>query len=142
MKSSNILINNIKEFEGCKLTSYQDCAGVWTIGIGHISGVKMGQKKTMSQAESLLKGDLIYAEKYVNTIKEVDTQGKFDALVDFAFNLGIASLQNSTLLRKIKSKASLSDIQYEFKRWNKAGGKVQNGLVKRREWESIRWSQK
>lgn len=137
-----MLINKIKEFEGCTLTSYKDSVNVSTIGVGHTKGVKMGQVITMSQAMSFLKEDLSTVEKYVNTIKEVNTQGKFDALVDFTFNLGIKALQSSTLLRKIKIGATDKDIQAEFLRWNKAGGKVLNGLVKRRTWEASRWIQK
>jgi len=95
----------------------------------------------MAQAETLLRGDLLPLENFVNTIKEVNTQGKFDALVDFAFNLGFGALQNSTLLRKIKIDAPTKDIQTEFLRWNKAGGKILNGLVKRRTWEADRWTQ-
>ena len=93
----------IKEFEGCRLSAYTDSVGVPTIGVGHTKGVKMGQKISMEQAESFLREDLFSVEKYVNTIPEVNTQGKFDALVDFAFNLGIGALQRSTLLKKIKA---------------------------------------
>ena len=139
MKSSDILIKQIRNFEGCKLFSYRDSVGVPTIGVGHTKGVKMGQTITNEQAEVLLKGDLLPVEKYVNTIKNIDTQGKFDALVDFAFNLGLGALQSSTLLRKINADAPIKDIQAEFLRWNKAGGKVLNGLTKRRSWEAKRW---
>lgn len=141
MISSELLINKIKEFEGCKLFAYRDSVGIPTIGIGHTKGVKMGQSITMVQAETLLKGDLLPVENFVNTIKEVNTQGKFDALVDFCFNLGIGKLQSSTLLRKIKIDAPTKDIQTEFLRWNKAGGRILNGLVKRRTWEANRWAQ-
>ena len=142
MKSSQLLINKIKEFEGCVLTSYKDSVGIPTIGIGHTNGVKMGQSITSNQAEDLLRYDLLPVEKFINTIKEIDTQGKFDALVDFAFNLGIGALKSSTLLKKVKSNSPNKDIIAEFLRWNKAGGKVMKGLVKRRTWETNRWIQK
>lgn len=140
MRASNILINAIKSFEGYRPNSYQDSAGVWTIGYGHTQGVKKGQKITQAQAESLLRGDLLKAEKYVNELKLNLTQGQFDALVDFAYNLGTGNLGSSTLLEKIRMKASNEDIQAQFRRWVYAGGKVMPGLVKRREWEAQRWS--
>lgn len=140
MRASNILINAIKSFEGYRPNSYQDSAGVWTIGYGHTQGVKKGQKITQAQAESLLRGDLLKAEKYVNGLKLNLTQGQFDALVDFAYNLGTGNLSSSTLLEKIRMKASNEDIQAQFRRWVYAGGKVMPGLVKRREWEAQRWS--
>ena len=142
MKSSQLLINKIKEFEGCVLTSYKDSVGIPTIGIGHTNGVKMGQSITSKQAEDLLRYDLLPVENFINTIKEIDTQGKFDALVDFAFNLGIGALKSSTLLKKIKSNSPDKYIIAEFLKWNKAGGKVMKGLVKRRTWEANRWIQK
>lgn len=140
MRASNILINAIKSFEGYRPNSYQDSAGVWTIGYGHTQGVKKGQKITQAQAESLLRGDLLKAEKYVNGLKLNLTQGQFDALVDFAYNLGTGNLGSSTLLEKIRMKASNEDIQAQFRRWVYAGEKVMPGLVKRREWEAQRWS--
>lgn len=141
MEASNILIEKLKEFEGYRPTSYQDSAGVWTIGYGHTQGVKKGQKITKAQAESLLRGDLLKAEKYVNGLKLNLTQGQFDALVDFAYNLGTRNLGTSTLLGKIRMKASDEEIQAQFRRWVYAGGKVLPGLVKRREWEAQRWVQ-
>ena len=66
MKSSELLLNKIIDFEGCKLTAYKCPAGVWTIGVGHTKGVKQGQTITEKQAMSLLKGDLLPCETYVN----------------------------------------------------------------------------
>ena len=130
------------EFESLRLTSYKDSVGVWTTGVGHTNGVRQGQAITKEQAMTLLKGDLLPCENFVNSIKEIDTQGKFDALVDFAFNLGIEALRKSTLLKLILAKAEESDIKNQFLRWNKAGGRVLSGLVKRRNWEAMRYSQK
>lgn len=141
MKASEILIEKIKEFEGLRLNAYQDSAGVWTIGYGHTRGVKKGQKITEAEADSLLRGDLVTAEKYVNDLKLNLTQGQFDALVDFVFNLGAGNLAGSTLLTKIKVKAPTEDIQAQFRRWVYANGKKLAGLVKRREWEAQRWVQ-
>lgn len=142
MQASKKLISKIKEFEGFSNTAYRCPAGVWTCGFGHTKGVTTITKCTSQEAEKWLLEDLQAFEKYVNTIEEADTQGKFDALVDFAFNLGIDNLRNSTLLTKIRAKAPTSEIQREFKRWVYAGKKVLPGLVKRREWEAQRWTEK
>lgn len=141
MKASEILIQKIKEFEGLRLSSYKDSAGVWTIGYGHTYGVKQGQTITKAQADSLLRGDLMKAEKYVNDLRLELTQGQYDALVDFAYNIGPGRLGNSTLLEKIRAKAPTEEIQEQFRRWVYADGKKLAGLVKRREWEAQRWTQ-
>ena len=142
MKASDLLIQKMKDFEGVRLTSYKDSAGIWTIGVGHTRGVRQNQTITMAQCESLLKGDLLPCENFVNSIREVNTQGKFDALVDFAFNLGIGALKDSTLLKRIRNKESEVLIKNEFLKWVHANGRVENGLVKRRNWEAMRYSQK
>ena len=142
MEASDILIEKVKEFEGLRLTSYKDSAGVWTIGYGHTHGVKAGQSIiTEKQADSLLRGDLLTAENYVNGLKLNLTQGQFDALVDFCYNLGAGNLAGSTLLAKIRAKAPTEEIQAQFKRWVYAGKKKLAGLVKRREWEARRWTE-
>lgn len=141
MKASELLIEKIKEFEGYSNTAYRDSAGVWTCGYGHTSGVTATTTCLKSEAERWLKEDLAPVEAYVNTIEQVRTQGQYDALVDFAYNLGIGKLKSSTLLKKIKAGASTEEIQAEFRRWVYAGGKVLKGLVKRREWEAARWAE-
>lgn len=141
MRSSRTLIEAVKQFEGLRLTAYKDSAGVPTIGYGHTRGVRMGDRISMSQAERYLENDLRSAEYYVDKLGVAKTQGQFDALVDFVFNLGGSRLSSSTLLRKIRAKASVKDIQNEFRRWVYAGGKVLPGLVKRREWEAKRYAE-
>ena len=139
MKSSDLLLNKIIDFEGCKLTAYKCPAGVWTIGVGHTKGVKQGQKITEAQAISLLKGDLLPCEKYVNDLGVCKTQGQFDALVDFCFNLGTGALGRSTLLKFIRQGKAEQYIRGEFAKWVKSGGKTLAGLVKRRAWEADRY---
>lgn len=141
MKASEELIEKIKEFEGYSNTAYRCAAGVWTCGYGHTSGVTATTTCVKSEAERWLKEDLAPVEAYLNTISEVNTQGKFDALCSFIYNLGIGNLKQSTLLKKIKAGASTEDIQEQFRRWVYAGGKVLKGLVKRREWEAQRWAE-
>ena len=141
MEASDLLIKKITEFEGFSNTAYRCPAGKWTCGIGHTSGVTATTTCTRKEAEQWLKEDLAPVEAYVNTIEQVRTQGQFDALVDFAYNLGLGNLKSSTLLRKIKEGAPTGDIQEQFRRWVYAGGKKLKGLVRRREWEAQRWAE-
>ena len=141
MKASDELINKIKEFEGFSNTAYSDAVGVYTCGWGHVKGVTATTRCTRSEAEQWLREDLAPIEAYLNTIPEVDTQGKYDALCSFIFNLGMGNFKSSTLLKKIKAGAPTEEIQAEFKRWVYAKKKVLKGLVKRREWEARRWAQ-
>ena len=141
MKTSDELLNKIKEFEGFSNTAYTCAGGVVTIGYGHTKGVRINDRCTRNEAEQWLREDLAPIEAYLNTIPEVDTQGKYDALCSFIFNLGMGNFKSSTLLKKIKAGAPTEDIQAEFKRWVYAKKKVLKGLVKRREWEARRWAQ-
>lgn len=141
MKASDLLISKIKEFEGFSSTAYSDCAGTLTCGYGTTKGITPTTRCTRSEAEQWLLRDIAPIEAYLNTIPEVNTQGKFDALCSFIYNLGIGNFKSSTLLRKIKEGASVEEIQAQFRRWVYAGGKKLAGLVKRREWEAQRWVQ-
>lgn len=121
-----------KRFEGCRLVAYQDTRGVWTIGYGHTSGVHAGMTCTQAQAEQWLLEDIQYA---VNAVKHYVTvaltQGEFDALVDFVFNVGVRAFAGSTLLRKLNA-GDYAGAAHEFKRWDMAGGKHVAGLLRRR----------
>lgn len=138
---SDKAIDAIKDFEGFRSYAYRDSAGVPTIGYGHTKGVRMGMACTKERAESWLCEDLRTAELQVNGLNVCRTQGQFDALVDFVFNLGFGALRRSTLLRKIRHSAPTEQIQAEFRKWVHAGGRVLHGLVKRREWEAKRWAE-
>ena len=135
------MVGKLKEFEGFSNTAYKCAAGVWTCGYGTTKGITPTTRCTRAEAEQWLLRDLAPVEAYVNTIPEVNTQGKYDALVDFAYNLGLGNLKQSTLLHKIKEGAPTEDIQEQFRRWVYAGGKVLKGLVRRREWEARRWAE-
>lgn len=141
MKASDLVIEKIKEFEGYSNTAYRCAAGVWTCGYGHTSGVTATTTCTRSEAEQWLRRDIAPIEAYLNSVPEIDTQGKYDACVDFCYNLGTGAFKGSTLLKKIKAEASTDEIQEQFRRWVYAGGKVLKGLVKRREWEARRWAE-
>ena len=140
MQISDKGIALIKQFEGCKLTAYQDSVGVWTIGYGWTKPVdgkpiRAGMTIKQETAERLLKTGLVNYENDVSRLVKVDlTQGQFDALVSFTYNLGARSLSTSTLLRKLNA-GDYAGAADEFLRWNKAGGKVLNGLTRRREAE-------
>lgn len=139
MKTSNECVNAIINFEGLRLKAYKCPAGVWTIAVGHTKGVKKGQTITKEQALQYLREDLIPIENYLNKLNVCTSQSKFDALVDFIFNLGIGNFSKSTLLKYILAKRSDEDICNQFRRWVYAGGKKLKGLVKRREWECQMW---
>ena len=126
-----------KDFEGLRLTAYQDVAAVWTIGYGH-TGPDVVPGRTISEAEAaaLLLDDLADAIACVNraTIVEL-SQCQFDALVDFCFNAGRGNFLNSTLLRKWNQGDTTGAIA-QFALWVHAGGKVVAGLVRRRKAEA------
>lgn len=141
MKASDTLIAKIKEFEGYRPRAYRDAVGVWTCGYGHTRGVTAKTSCTQAQADAWLRQDLAPLEKRLNGIKEIDTQGKLDACLDFCFNLGLGNFLRSTLLKTIKAGMDDKRIQAEFMRWVYAGGRKLDGLVKRREWETERFFQ-
>ena len=127
----------IKKFEGCELEAYKCAAGVWTIGFGSIKGVKQGDTITQEEADNLLLHEMDEYEGYINDAVNVDlNQNQFDALVAWVFNLGPSNLSSSTLLTRINNK-DWDDVPAQIKRWNKAGGKVLQGLIRRREAEAL-----
>lgn len=146
MRTSEMGLQNIIAFEGIELNAYRCPAGVWTIGVGHTSdvdgvNVARGMKITESEAMALLKEDVKHFERYLNKqpfIRSL-TQGMFDALVSFIFNVGIAAFAASTMRRKLCSNAAREDVAKEFPKWvyGTVNGKKERlaGLVKRREAE-------
>jgi lysozyme len=129
----------IQEFEGLSLVPYLCSAKVATIGYGstfYPSSKKVtmqDQPISLATAKWMLKET---ADKFAadvdKLIKSKLTQNQFNALVSFAFNLGVTSLGRSTLLKKVNINPNDTTIAAEFAKWNKAGGKVLNGLTKRR----------
>lgn len=128
----------IKEFEGRRLAAYRDSVGILTIGYGHTGpDVEEGMIITQAESDSFLLEDVQHAEKCVNRFVSglQITQGQFDALVSFAFNLGCDALRRSTLLVCLLDGRD-EDAAREFARWNRAGGKILPGLTRRREAEA------
>ena len=127
----------IKKFEGCELTSYQDSVGVWTIGYGHTKGVAKGMTITRDEADRMLEDEIVEYEGYITRMVKAELEhNQFDALVAWVYNLGPTNLENSTLLKELNS-GSFRNVPNEIRRWNKAGGRVLDGLIRRREAEAL-----
>ncbi len=144
----------IKEHEGYRSVAYPDPASPkavamragkhheglngapWTVGYGHTGPeVVEGYKVTRAQADKDLAKDVATAEKAVSQYVRVPVnQNQFDALVSFVYNVGTGAFKNSTLLRKLNS-TDYTGAANELLRWDKAQGKVMNGLTRRREAE-------
>lgn len=135
MKTAEAAIKLIRDFEGCRLTAYQDGVGVWTIGYGHTLGVKNGDTITPAEASDLLIGDLQIAEECIEkSVKVPLTDNEHGALVSFVFNLGCGNLKKSTLLRLL-NQMRYGDAGEEFLRWDFSGGVLVPGLSRRRQAE-------
>lgn len=133
-------LNLIKRFEGFSSTIYLDAADLPTIGYGHL--LRPGEAEMFQNgisepaAQALLAKDVWSAERAVLRLITVPlTDGQFDALVSFTFNLGGGALQRSTLRRKI-NREEHTDVPPEFLRWVWAGGRKLKGLVRRRKAEA------
>ncbi len=129
-------LNLIKQFEGFEPEIYLDAAGLPTIGYGHL--IRKGEHKMFengiseSAAEALLAKDVWTAESGVLRLISVPlTDGQFDALVSFTFNLGSGALQRSTLRRKV-NREEHHEVPEQLMRWVWAGGRKLKGLVRRR----------
>src|SRR5258708_6178734 len=124
-----------EQFEGDRLTAYQDSKGVWTIGYGHTRGVVPGMTCTQQQADRWLAEDIAWAESEVNKLVHVPlTQQQFDALVDFTFNCGSGNFDHSTLLKLVNA-GDMEHAALEFEKWDRCGGKEVAGLLRRRKAE-------
>jgi lysozyme len=141
MKLNQAGIELIKTFEGCSLHPYQDVAGLWTIGIGHlIKPDEHFDSITQEQAEELLKKDLEQVCRDVESCVKVPlNDNQFSALVSFAYNVGVGALRGSTLLKRLNA-GMYQSASESFTPWCKArvNGKLVTvmGLYKRRVAES------
>lgn len=142
MRISQKCENKLKEYESLQLNAYICPAGVLTIGWGHtglVDGkrIELGMAITKVKAQELFEQDVATVEKplanepFANRL----SQGQWDALVSFIYNVGWGNYKKSTLRKRINEDINHTDIPNQFRRWNKANGKVLAGLVKRREWE-------
>lgn len=125
-------IDLIKKFEGCKYTAYQDIVGVWTIGYGFTKGVKFGMTITPEECEARLLEELrAYEAAVTKACIVAPTQTQFDAIVSLAWNIGIAGMSKSSVIRYHNQK-DFTNAAKSFGLWNQAGGRVVQGLVNRR----------
>ena len=142
MKLNKAGIDLMHEFEGCSLTAYLCPANKWTIGYGNTyyengKPVQQGDKITQQEADDLF--GLIaedFAKRLRNLLRVIINENQFSALVSFAYNVGIANLNKSTLLKKVNANPIDPTITNEFLKWNKGGGKVLAGLTRRRNAEA------
>lgn len=142
MRISENGVELIKEFEGIRLGAYPDPGtngDPWTIGYGHTgTDVRPGMRISLEQADRLLEDDLLKFERGVSELVKVPiSQNEFDALVSFAFNLGLGNLKSSTLLKLLNENAHHEDVAVQFLRWDKAAGKTMPGLHRRRQAEMM-----
>lgn len=127
----------IKKFEGCELEAYKCSANVWTIGYGRTKNVSRGDTCTQEQADKWLEEELPVYGAYVSDAVLVPLdQNEFDALVSWVYNLGPTNLNNSTML-KVLNDNKKNEVPNQMRRWNKANGKVLEGLERRRLAESL-----
>lgn len=131
----------LKKFEGCRLKSYLCPSAVWTIGYGNTfyedgTKVKEGDVITQARAEQLAKNVI---DKFAVSVRALITQtlneNQFSACVSLAYNIGTGGFKKSSVLRKVNANPNDPTIADSFRLWNKGGGKVLAGLVKRREAE-------
>lgn len=122
----------VKQFEGRELKAYRCNAGVWTIGYGHTKGVKEGDTISASEAEQLLVEDITAIAADLNRLVNVPvTQGQYIALLSLAFNVGASAVKKSTLLFHLNH-GRYDEAAAEFDKWVHVGGKVSEGLKRRR----------
>ena len=123
----------IKSFEGEYFAAYKCPAGVWTISVGVTEGVKEGMRITKTQSDAMFAKALRPREDKLTRILHgiPTTQNQFDAMLSLAYNIGMGAFEKSTLLRMHKN-AQYEEAADEFLKWNKAGGKVLDGLTRRR----------
>jgi lysozyme len=150
MKTSEIGIQLIKDFEGCHSSPYLCPAKLWTIGYGHVLYPQQARMKTEERVSlclaedhakvwgpdeivELLEKDLQRFEAGVLRLcpAAADNQCHYDALVSFSFNVGLGNLQASTLRMKY-NRGDYQGAANEFPKWRKANGQVLQGLVRRR----------
>jgi len=131
----------IKRFEGCRLKSYKCPANVWTIGFGNTfyedgTKVKEGDIITQQRADELAKFIIDqFATSIIPFIQKPLTENQFSACVSLAYNIGTGGFKKSSVFKKLNINPADPSIADSFRLWNKGGGKILPGLVKRREAE-------
>lgn len=136
IKSRRSLLDKIKEFEGFLPYYSSKLDGHPTIGHGHVGKVNYTQPISKKQAEELLLSDVGNIEKQIDVLHLGLSIERYEAVVDFVYNLGITNFKNSKLYRLMKINPDDMIIKNEFQRWVYCNGKILEGLKKRRLWEA------
>ena len=136
IKSRRSLIEKIKEFEGFLPSYSSKLDGHATIGYGHVGKVNYGQPISREQAEVLLLLDVRKIERQIDALKLGLSIERYEAVVDFVYNLGICNFEGSTLYKLMKKNPDDTRIKNEFQRWVYCNGRMLEGLKKRRLWEA------
>jgi lysozyme len=140
MSALEILLNLIRDSEGCKLTAYQCPAGVWTVGYGYTgTDIKKGVCWTQEKADEFLLAtamDVLNQAIKASPILATANMEKQAAIADFIYNLGIGNYSKSTLKKQVNAGNWLA-ASSEIKKWNKAAGKELKGLTIRRQKEAV-----
>lgn len=132
MSAIDLAAKIVRQFEGCKLTAYQDGGGVWTVGYGHTAGAREGLVWTQDQAESALTTDLQNAAMGLfGLIKAKLSDKQMAALISLAFNVGANALKGSTLINAVND-GRWADAVRQFIAWDHDNGKEVKGLLRRR----------
>lgn len=149
MRVSDKCVKMIRHHEGVRQVPYRCPALLWTVGVGHVlypnqAKIPMSERNlilledrdnrtfSMEEVDNILKADLARFESGVKRLCPVElTQGQFDALVSFSFNVGLGNLQRSSIRMKV-NRGDFEGAAESFLDWTKAGGKVLKGLVNRR----------
>lgn len=138
LQPSQAAIDLMHQFEGCRLTAYPDPGSrdghPWTIGWGSTGpGISKGTVWTQKQADDRFAADVAKFSARVRDLLDgkPTTQAQFDAMVSFAYNVGVGAFGSSTLL-KLHKAGDYAGAQGQFARWNKNDGKVMAGLTRRR----------
>ncbi|MCK9399601.1 MAG: lysozyme [Bacteroidales bacterium] len=133
LKASDKCLASLMTVEELRLQSYQDVAGNWTIGYGHMAfPAGPGQSITMADALRLFKEDVAPVEDFINHNLMINSQNKFDALVSLIFNLGIGNFSHTLCYRLVKADPENLAIAFEWVEIIKSGGKRYRGLLLRR----------
>lgn len=128
----------ICQWEGFRAKAYWDANGrVWTCGYGHTAGVTKSTVCDEAAAKRWVMADCAPTEKLLRSSGVALTQQQGDALVSFAYNVGLGNLKRSTLWKLVKAGAAKDKVMQQFYRWNRSGGKVLEGLAIRREGEAM-----
>ena len=143
MQISQKGIDLIKFYESFRSKSYQDTVNVWTIGYGttvYSNGKKVQPNETISEQDAVKELVAHINSKIVSQLEKVVkvtlNQDQIDALICFAYNVGMGAVSSSTLLKKLNA-GDFNGAQAQFLAWNKAGGQVLRGLTRRRLSEAV-----